>query len=234
MSGAGCLDERIAAAERKICGVTQPDLSRVPLVRRGQVLSRATFAYNAVEGIVAILAGTAAGSVALIGFGVDSGIELTASVAALWRLDRDVDAKKREHAEKLTHRIIGVLFLTLALYVTIDAGASLWNRDTPKESTVGIVLAALSLLVMPLLARAKRNVAIQLGSRALRAESMQTNLCTILSGILLAGLGLNALFGWWWADPIAALAMVPIIAKEGIEGVRGEAPCSDDCSPIVR
>jgi divalent metal cation (Fe/Co/Zn/Cd) transporter len=186
------------------------------------------------EGIVAILAGSAAGSVALIGFGVDSGIELTASVAALWRLDRDAHEEKREHAEQLTHRIIGVLFLALALYVTVDAGSSLWNRDTPSESTVGIVLAALSLLVMPVLARAKRNVAIQLGSRALRAESAQTNLCTILSAILLAGLGLNALFGWWWADPVAALAMVPIIAKEGIEGVRGEAGCSDDCRGNVR
>ena len=227
-------NEQNEVAERKIRDVTQPGLSRASLVQRGQFLSRTTFAYNAVEGIVAILAGTAAGSVALIGFGVDSGIELTASVAALWRLEKDADIARREHAEKLTHRIIGVLFLALAVYVTIDAGASLWNRDTPEQSTVGIVLAALSLFVMPLLARAKRNIAIQLGSRALRAESMQTNLCTILSGILLAGLGLNALFGWWWADPIAALAMVPIIAKEGIEGVRGEDPCSDDCSANVR
>lgn len=234
MSRAVRSNERNAVAERKIRDVTQPDLSRASLVHRGQFLSRTTFAYNAIEGIVAILAGTAAGSVALIGFGVDSGIELTASVAALWRLQKDADAAKREHAEKLTHRIIGVLFLALAVYVTIEAGASLLNHDTPEESTVGIVLAALSLLVMPLLARAKRNIAIQLGSRALRAESMQTNLCTILSGILLAGLGLNALFGWWWADPIAALAMVPIIAREGFEGVRGEAPCSDDCSTDIR
>jgi divalent metal cation (Fe/Co/Zn/Cd) transporter len=183
---------------------------------------------------VAILAGTAVGSVALIGFGIDSGIELSASLAALWRLRKDADAEKREHAERLTHRLIGVLFLALALYVAVEAGAALLNRDTPETSSVGIVLAALSLLVMPLLARAKRNVAVQLDSRALRAESMQTNLCTVLSGILLAGLGLNALFGWWWADPIAAIAMVPIIAKEGIEGVRGEDPCSDDCRPDVR
>jgi divalent metal cation (Fe/Co/Zn/Cd) transporter len=228
------IDERSAPAERKIRSMTQPEPTRASLVQRGRFLSRATFAYNAVEGIVAILAGSAAGSVALIGFGVDSGIELTASVAALWRLEKDADAAKREHAEKLTHRIIGVLFLTLALYVTVDAGIALWNGDTPEESTVGIVLAALSLLVMPLLARAKRNVAIELGSRALRAESMQTNLCTILSAILLAGLGLNALLGWWWADPIAALAMVPIIAREGLEGMRGEAPCSDDCQTNFR
>ena len=201
---------------------------REGLVRRGQWLSTATLIYNAVEGIVAIAAGTVAGSVALIGFGIDSGIELTASVAALWRLQQDADVERRARAERITHRIIGSLFLALAVYVTVDAGLALWEREIPEESILGIALATASLLVMPVLAYAKRRVSIQLGSRALRAEAAQTSLCTYLSAILLGGLILNALFGWWWADPLAALAMVPIIAKEAYEGLRGEKPCSDD------
>lgn len=207
----------------------QAAITREELVRRGQWLSMLTLVYNAVEGVVAITAGTLAGSVALIGFGIDSGIELAASVAALWRLGQDADTAKRAHAERVTHRIVGALFIALAIYVTWDAGASLLQRETPDESTVGIMLAIASLIVMPLLARAKRRVAILLGSRALRAESTQTNLCTVLSAILLVGLVLNAFVGWWWADPVAALAMVPIITKEGIEGLRGKDPCDDDC-----
>ena len=125
--------------------------------------------------------------------------------------------------------MVGLLFLALAIYVAWDAGSSLLQREVPKQSTVGIVLAAASLLVMPFLARAKRRVGVQLGSRALQAESTQTALCTWLSGILLLGLGLNALFGWWWADPVAALAMVPIIAREAWDALHGEPSCADDC-----
>jgi divalent metal cation (Fe/Co/Zn/Cd) transporter len=209
-------------------------LARDALVRRGQWLSTATLLYNAVEAVVAIAAGTLAGSVALIGFGVDSGIELTASLAALWRLNQDADIEKRERAEKFTQRVVGALFLGLAMYVTWDAGIALWRREIPDESTAGMLLAAASLLVMPLLARAKRNVGVRLRSRALQAESNQTTLCAILSAILLVGLGLNALLGWWWADPVAALSMVPIIAKEAFEGLRGEASCADDLTDLSR
>ena len=203
--------------------------SRVGLVRRSRRLNVATLVYNTLEGIIAISAGLAAGSVALVGFGIDSGIELGASSAALWRLDADADVARRATVERASHRVIGALFMILALYVTIDAGRTLWNRETPSESPVGIALAAASVLVMPLLARAKRRVGIALGSRALTAEAAQTALCTYLSAILLVGLGLNAWLGWWWADPVAALAMVPIIAREGIEGLRGEPSCCDDC-----
>jgi len=205
-------------------------IEREGLVRRGQQLSWLTLGYNSVEGFVAIGAGLLAGSIALVGFGFDSAIELAASGAALWRLHADVNPIERERAELLTLKVVGVLFLGLALYVTLDAANALLKREAPDESTVGIVLAAASLVVMPLLARAKRKVAIALGSRALRAESQQTQLCTYLSAILLGGLTLNALFGWWWADPAAALVMVPVIGREGIEALRGHDTCCDDCA----
>jgi divalent metal cation (Fe/Co/Zn/Cd) transporter len=203
--------------------------SRHRLVARSRRLNIATLAYNTLEGIIAISAGLAAGSVALVGFGIDSGIELGASSAALWRLHADADVARRAVVERRSHRVIGALFIILATYVAVDASTALWNREAPRESPVGIVLAAASVLVMPLLARAKRRVGLALGSRALTAEAAQTALCTYLSAILLVGLGLNAWLGWWWADPVAALAMLPIIVREGVEGLRGAPPCCDDC-----
>ncbi len=198
---------------------------RVALVRRGLLLSYATLGYNSLEGLVAIGAGLAAGSIALVGFGVDSVIELGASLAAIWRLKSDLEPARRARAEYRTRRIVGWLFLALAAYVAWDAIASIAGGQRPSESTVGIVLAALSLVVMPLLVRAKRRVARQLGSSALYAEASQTLMCMWLSAILLAGLLLNALAGWWWADPVAALAMVPLIVREGVEGVQGRECC---------
>jgi divalent metal cation (Fe/Co/Zn/Cd) transporter len=207
---------------------------RAALVRRGQWLSWLTLGYNCLEGIVAVAAGLLAGSIALVGFGVDSAIELAASVAALWRLHADLEPARREGAERVTLRVVGLLFLALAAYVAWDAGTALFARQAPDESRVGIALAALSLVVMPILARSKRGVAAALGSRALRAEAQQTQLCTYLSAILLGGLALNAVAGWWWADPVAALAMVPIIAKEGFDGLRGQSACCDTCAPPTR
>ena len=206
-------------------------VERASLVRRGQLLSWVTLGYNTLEGVIAVGAGVVAGSIALVGFGFDSLIEVAASVAALWRLGADVDLAERERAERLTLRIVGFLFIALALYVGLDAAKTLMRHEAPDESTVGIVLAAASLIVMPLLARAKRNVAISLGSSALRSEAQQTQLCTYLSGILLGGLVLNALFGMWWADPLAALIMVLIIGKEGVEALRGHDACNKDFEP---
>ena len=203
------------------------ETDRAALVRRGRWLSVLTLAYNSLEGLIAIVAGILAGSIALVGFGVDSVIELCASVAALWRLAAEPDPTQRVHAEQRTRVVVGALFMALAIYVGWDAVSALVRRGAPAESTVGIVLAAASVVVMPLLARAKRRVAHALSSRALRSEAQQTQLCTYLSAILLAGLGLNALWGWWWADPVAALIMVPIIAREGVEGLRGDDPCCD-------
>ena len=135
------------------------------------------------------------------------------------------------HAERTTLRIVGWCFLALAVYVAADSAKTLWLREAPDTSVVGMALTALSVVVMPLLARAKREVAAALSSAALRAEAGQTSLCAYLSAITLGGLALNAILGWWWADPVAALCMVPIIAKEGVAAVRGDeyADCSDWC-----
>lgn len=194
-------------------------------VRRGKLLEYFTVGYNSLEGIIAIAAGLVAGSIALVGF--DSAIEVISGCALLWRLYGDADESRRERIEQRALRIVGISFFLLAAYVTFDAIKSLVRREAPEESIVGIALAAVSVVVMPLLVRAKRRVARSIGSAALHADATQTQICTYLSAILLGGLGLNAAVGWWWADPLAALVMVPIIVKEGWEGVRGEH--CDDC-----
>jgi divalent metal cation (Fe/Co/Zn/Cd) transporter len=184
--------------------------------------------YNTFEGIASILAGLLAGSVSLLAFGIDSAIEVSSSLAALWRLRADVDPTRRARVEAASVRLIGWLFLALAAYVAADAVHALYARDMPARSMLGIVITAMSVIIMPVLARAKRKVGVRLGSKALTADAVQTSLCMWLSAITLAGLALNALFGWWWADPVAALGMTPIIAKEGIENLRGHV-CCDDC-----
>ncbi len=209
----------------------QPAAAHRPAaVRRGRWLTWATIGYNGLEGLLSVATGLFAGSIALVGFGLDSFIELTASGAALWRLHRDEDAIQRERAERTALRIIGGSFLALAAYIGVAALHALLTRTPPEVSPLGIGIAVASLGVMPLLARAKRGVARQLESPALRAEARQTDICMYLSGLLLAGLTLNALFGWWWADPVSALLMVPLIVWEGRETLRGR-PCCDDCSP---
>jgi divalent metal cation (Fe/Co/Zn/Cd) transporter len=201
------------------------DQERRVVARHGRRLQYLTIAWNSVECLISIGAGFVAGSIALIGFGFDSAIEVASSLAALWRLARDEDEAARERAERRTLRIIGVCFMALAMYVAVDGIQALINRESPAASAVGIVIAALSLVVMPALVRFKRRVATQLNSGALEAETRQTAVCAFLSAILLTGLGLNARLGWWWADPLAGLAMVPLIAQEGIEALRGETYC---------
>ncbi|MFL5619652.1 MAG: cation transporter [Gemmatimonadaceae bacterium] len=195
---------------------------RTALVERGLALNYLTIGYNVLEAVVALAAGIVSGSVALVGFGLDSVIEVTASGVAQWRLRADLDAVRRERVERATLRIIGWSFLALAAYVVADSANALLRREPPERSVVGLVLLALSAIVMPILARAKRRVARAMTSRALEADAMQTSLCAYLSVIALAGVALNTAFGWWWADPVAALAMVPIIAREGVEGVRAK------------
>lgn len=204
--------------------------TRTELIRRGRYLEYFTIGYNSLEGLIAILAGLVAGSIALVGFGFDSLIEVTSGAALLWRLQADVDEQRRERVEAISLRIVGACFLVLAVYVSYDSIKSLIRREAPQESIVGIILAAVSLIVMPLLVRAKRKVARAIDSGALMADSKQTEICTYLSAILLGGLLLNALVGWWWADPVAALIMVPIIVKEGIEALRGETCCDEGAS----
>jgi divalent metal cation (Fe/Co/Zn/Cd) transporter len=198
---------------------------RPALVRRGLWLNYLTIGYNTVEAIVSLAAGLLAGSVALMGFGVDSGIEVTASIAAQWRLRSDLDPERRERVERLTYRVIGGSFLALAAYITVESVTTLWQREAPEPSIVGLIILVMSVVVMPVLAGAKRKVARALFSRALEADAMQTSICAYLSVIALAGVALNTFLGWWWADPVAALAMVPIVAREGVEGIRGDKEC---------
>lgn len=199
--------------------------------RRALRLVRVTAGYNVVEAGVALWSGVAAGSIALIGFGLDSIIECVAALALLWRLSlaaRGAAAKRVERAEGQVLRVVGATFLLLAAYVLAQSTWTLWARSEPAESPVGIALAAVSLVVMPLVSWGKLRAADALGSAALRAEAKETLACSYLSLTLLVGLVANAAAGWWWADPAAALLMVPWLVREGLEGVRGER-CSDDC-----
>jgi len=202
--------------------------TRRELVKRGLFLTWLTLLYNLGEAGLSLTASVMAGSVALMAFGVDSTIEMLASAAAIWRLNSDADHARREHSERVALRIIGFSFLALAAYVGYQAIRVLWQVAAPEESVLGIVVAAAAVIVMPVLARAKTRVALGMRSGALHAEAQQTMLCTYLSAILLGGLILNATLGWWWADPLAALAMVPIIAREGWDAFRGRqcACCS--------
>lgn len=210
-------------ARVKVIGLNQTQ-GRAASVRRGRALEYLTVGWNLLEAAVAVGAGLAAGSVALVGFGIDSVIESSSGAVLLWRLS---GGERGEERERMALRLVGWSFLLLAAYVAFDSVKSLVGREPPEASYVGVTLALLSLIVMPLLARAKRRVAAQLGSRAMEADSRQTDLCAYLSAILLGGLLLNAAFGWWWADPAAALLMTPIIAREGVEALRGET--CDDC-----
>lgn len=202
---------------------------RPALLRRGRLLAFLSIGYMIVEGGVSIVAGALAGSVSLMGFGLDSVVELGSDSAALHRIAADLEPERRARAERRAQRIIAACFLALALYVTIDALRGLWLHVGAAPSTLGIIVAATSVMVMPLLARAKRRVAAGLESRALAADARQADFCAYLSAILLSGLLLNALLGWWWADPAAALAMAPIIAREGVLGWRGAACCDACC-----
>ena len=177
------------------------------------------------EGLFALVAGALAGSISLVGFGIDSFIEVTSGAVLLWRMSVDGQALERERNEMLSLRIVGLCFVALALYVGYESVSDLLTRKAPEHSIPGIVLACVSLVVMPVLSRAKKNVATDLGSHAMHADAKQTDFCVYLSAILLIGLLLNATLGWSWADPLAGLIMVPIIAKEGVDGVRAKACC---------
>jgi divalent metal cation (Fe/Co/Zn/Cd) transporter len=194
-------------------------------LRRGRRLEYLTLGWNILEGFLSVGVGIMAGSTALVGFGADSFIESASGGILLWRLqDHDEHAEREATALKL----VGWSFLLLAAYVGFDAAQALWTQAPPDATWIGIVIAALSLVVMPVLAHHKRRVAGALDSRAMEADSRQTDLCAYLSAILLAGLLLNALLGWWWADPVAGLIMVPIIANEGRGALRGDV-CDGSC-----
>ena len=191
------------------------------LARRGLRLEYATIAWNVIEGIVSIAAGVAAGSIALVVFGLDSFIEVAAATVVVWDL-----RGSSEERERRALRFIAVTFFALAVYVAVSATRDLILTERPGESIPGIVIAAASLVVMPTLALLKRRTGHALQSATLVADSAETLLCTYLSAILLAGLGLNAAFGWWWADPLAAYGIAVLAVREGREAWRGEQCCA--------
>ncbi|WP_051174043.1 cation transporter [Amycolatopsis orientalis] len=194
---------------------------RALLSRRVRLLVAATITYNVIEAIVAISAGSIASSTALIGFGLDSVIEVASATAVAWQFS----GKDPEARERTALKVIAVSFFALAAYVTVESVRSLFGADAAEHSTVGIVLAAVSLLVMPFLSYAQRRAGRELGSASAVADSKQTLLCTYLSGVLLVGLLLNSLFGWYWADPLVALVIAAVAVKEGREAWRGEHCC---------
>jgi divalent metal cation (Fe/Co/Zn/Cd) transporter len=198
---------------------------RQQIAARGKRLAQFTIAWNLLEGIVAIISGTIAGSISLVGFGLDSFIEVVSGTAVLWRMMVDADVERRERNERLSLRMVGACFLTLAGYVSFEATTDLAQRKFPEQSIAGIILACVSLVVMPLLAQSKKQVGIELASQAMTADAKQTDFCFYLSAILLFGLLANAILGWWWADPLCGLVMVPIIAREGWRSLKGKSCC---------
>jgi divalent metal cation (Fe/Co/Zn/Cd) transporter len=202
--------------------------TRSDLLHRALRLEWLTVGWNVLEGLIAVAAALAAGSVALLGFGIDSFVESASGGILIWRLlaeKRAVDHQAVERLDRRARRLVAISLFALALYVAIDASFSLWRAERPGASPVGIVVTILSMLVMVWLARAKRRAAVALGSRALEADAFQATACWWLSLITLAGIGLNAAFGWWWADPVAALGMTLLLIREGAEAWRGEDCC---------
>jgi divalent metal cation (Fe/Co/Zn/Cd) transporter len=187
--------------------------------RQGKRLEYFTIGWNTLEGLVAVFTGALAGSISLVGFGIDSFIEVISGATLLWRMSVDDNEAQREKNERTSLRIVGVCFVTLSIYIAYESTADLLTRRAPEHSIPGIVLAIVSLLVMPLLSRAKQRVGTSLASAAMHADARQTEFCTYLSAILLGGLVLNAAFGLWFADPLAALLMAPIILREGAQGL---------------
>lgn len=209
------------------CGTSpaRPSPERARLLARGLRLEALTVAWNVVEGAVSVVAALAAGSVALLGFGIDSFVEMSSGIVLIWRFRAERHARDADEVARLdlrAHRLVGLSLFLLAAWVAFDAVHALWTAERPEASVAGIVITFLSLVVMQWLARAKRRTARALASRALEADSFQTTACFWLSVVTLAGIGLNAVLGWWWADPVAALGMTWFLVLEGREAWRGE------------
>lgn len=198
---------------------------RTAALVRARRLEYFTLAWNAMEALVSLIAGFMAGSIALIGFGLDSVVENGSAIVLLWRLRsaNESTPQQRERAEARSLRIVGIFFLLLTAYIVIDSCTMLVRRNAPEHSAAGMAMTAASVIVMPWLARAKRRTAAQLASGAMHADSRQNDFCAYMAAITLGGLALNAILGWWWADPAAALLLTVIIAREGLSAVRGEA-----------
>ena len=229
---AGCGARRGGAAAGADCGARGGGAAAgggpradVALLRRAERLEWFTVGWNVAEGTIGIVAALLAGSAALLGFGVDSGVESLSGVVLLWRLAaerRGADEAGVERIERRARRLVALSLFALAVYVAVEAGTQLWRGERPRPSIVGVCLTVVSAALMLRLARAKRRAAAALGSGALAADSVQTSACFLLSVVALAGLALNAAFSWWWADPVAALGVAALVAREGLEAWRGK------------
>ena len=204
-----------------------PEL-RAAAVARARMLNRFSLTWNVAECVVALVAGVAAGSVSLIGFGIDSAIEVSAALILAWRLHQERRGGCMAAYDRTATRLIAVAFVALAAYVWIDAIGDLIDRARPETSLPGLILALASVIVMPWLAREKRALAPALGSQAVSADAQQTSLCAVLSAVLIVGLGLNTVFGWWWADPVAALVIGGLALEAGRRVWRAES-LADTC-----
>jgi len=206
---------------------------REALLRRGLRLESLTVGWNIIEGAVSVAAAVAAGSVALLGFGIDSFVETTSGVILIWRLRAERQARDPlaiERLDRRAHKLVGLSLYLLATYIAFAAGKALITRERPEPTMIGIAITSLSLAMMWWLARAKRRTALDLGSRALAADSFQTTACFWLSLITLSGIALNAALGWWWADPVAALGMTWFVMREGREAWLGQdCGCDSAC-----
>jgi len=199
--------------------------SRVAVLISGKRLEYFTIIWHLLEGIISLIAGIAAGSLSLVGFGVDSLIELISGVAVLWRMSVDHKVGQRERNEMLTLKLIGWSFIALAAYLIFESTVSFIKWRAPERSPFGVAIAVLSLVIMPLLSHAKRRIGARLHSSAMYADARQADFCAYLAAILLAGLLLNYWFHWWWADPLGAIAMALIIGNEGVNASTGQGNC---------
>ena len=205
-------------------------MDRQGAVRRARLLNKLTIAWNGTEGVVALVAGAVAGSVSLIGFGLDSVIEVSAALILAWRLHQERTGGCMQESDKRATRAIAVSFGLLAVYVAAESVRELATGASAESSVPGLVMAALSLAVMPGLARAKRRLAPALGSRAVEADAAQTKLCALMSAVLLAGLGANALVGWAWADPLAGLGIAALAGNEGVRTWKADSLADTCCA----
>ena len=201
---------------------------RADAVARARRLNQISLAWNVAEGVVALIAGIAAGSVSLVGFGIDSGIEVSAALILFWRLRQERRSGCMLGYDRTAARLIALAFAALAVYVWIEAVGDLAGRARPEASVPGLLLAVAAVILMPRLARAKRALAPALGSQAVSADAQQTSLCALLSAVLIVGVGLNTLFGWWWADPVAALVIGALALEAGRRVWRAES-LADTC-----
>ncbi len=220
--GGSCGAEAVAVSIRLAPG------ERAAAVAKARRLNQFSLGWNVAEGVIAVMAGIAAGSVSLVGFGIDSGIEVSAALILAWRLHQERRSGCMQAYDRRATRLIAVAFVALAAYVWIDAISDLAGRARPEASIPGLMLAVASVILMPWLARAKRALAPALGSQAVSADAQQTSLCALLSAVLIVGVGLNIVFGWWWADPVAALVIGALALEAGRRVWRAES-LADTC-----